>query len=97
MGYVASCGLLMVDLGRPRRLPLETLGTPRWTLIRDLGGIFSSQPRPSRIEKQSLALLVSEQSFTASRFLYFNLANRNTSPHNDAHKRQELAQERAQS
>ena len=35
MGYVASCGLLMVDLGRPRRLPLETLGTPRWTLIRE--------------------------------------------------------------
>ena len=34
MGYVASCGRLMVDLGRPRRLPLETLGTPRWTLIR---------------------------------------------------------------
>ena len=33
MGYVASCGRLMVDLGRPRRLPLETLGTPRWTLI----------------------------------------------------------------
>ena len=34
MGYVASCCRLMVDWGRPRRLSLETLGTPRWTLIR---------------------------------------------------------------
>ena len=34
MGYVASCGRLMVVRGRRRRLLLETLGTPRWTLIR---------------------------------------------------------------
>ena len=34
VGYVASCGRLMVDLGHPRRLPLETLGTPRRTFIR---------------------------------------------------------------
>ena len=32
-GYVASCGRLMVEWGRPRGRPHETLGTPKWTLI----------------------------------------------------------------
>ena len=52
VGYVASCGRLMVDWGRRRRLSLETLGTPRWTLIRKKDNVNSmSLKSASRIRR----------------------------------------------